>query len=105
VTSKEKESRKKTANLIIKDELDRAGIMGSISKFKSEELPIETVGIMGDQRTYQKVVCVQILSKNSQPTNLPYDVLEAISSRITNEIPGINKVVYDVTPKDKGLTL
>ena len=63
--------------------------------------PVRTVGVMGDKRTYDEVVAVRIVTSDDGMTadwvRLPYEVLAVISSRIVNEVKGINRVVYDVT--------
>jgi|GEM_PF-3869668 len=66
-------------------------------------LPIQTVGVMGDERTYEKVVAVRVVQSIDAMTadwvNLPNDLLGTISNRIINEIKGINRVVYDISSK------
>ncbi len=69
-------------------------------------LPIRSVGVMGDQRTYQWVAALRLVESvdgmTAQWHNLPYEILEKISNRITNEIKEINRVVYDITSKPPG---
>jgi GMP synthase (glutamine-hydrolysing) len=69
-------------------------------------LPIKSVGVMGDQRTYQDVIALRSVSTSdfmtADWTRLPLDLLAKVSSRIVNEIPGINRVVYDITSKPPG---
>jgi GMP synthase (glutamine-hydrolysing) len=66
-------------------------------------MPIKTVGVMGDKRTYSQAIAVRAVSSQDAMTanwtHLPYEVLENISSRIINELPEINRVVYDITSK------
>ncbi|MDD3988232.1 MAG: GMP synthase (glutamine-hydrolyzing), partial [Candidatus Omnitrophica bacterium] len=66
-------------------------------------LPIKSVGIMGDERTYENVVALRCVSSMDGMTadwvKLPYDLLEKISSRIINEVKGVNRVVYDISSK------
>jgi GMP synthase (glutamine-hydrolysing) len=66
-------------------------------------LPVQSVGVMGDDRTYENVVAVRCVSSTDAMTadfsHLPYDVLGRISNRIINEVSGINRVVYDISSK------
>ena len=66
-------------------------------------LPVQTVGVMGDNRTYENVVAVRAVQSLDGMTadwyRMPYDTLDAIGSRIINEVPGINRVVYDISSK------
>ena len=66
-------------------------------------LPVRTVGVMGDGRTYSEVIAIRAVTTDDFMTadwaRIPFDVLARISSRIVNEVPGINRVVYDITTK------
>jgi GMP synthase (glutamine-hydrolysing) len=66
-------------------------------------LPIQTVGVMGDERTYDNVIAIRAVQSLDGMTadwfKLPYETLERISSRIINEVRGINRVVYDISSK------
>ena len=66
-------------------------------------LPVRSVGVMGDQRTFQETAAVRAVTTSDFMTanwaRLPHDLLERISNRIVNEVEGINRVVYDITSK------
>lgn len=66
-------------------------------------LPVKTVGVIGDLRTYEDVVAIRAVNSHDGTTadwvRLPYDVLQRISSRIINEVKGINRVAYDISSK------
>jgi len=66
-------------------------------------LPIKTVGVMGDSRTYENVIAIRIVDSldamTADWTRVPYDVLAAASNRIINNVRGVNRVVYDISSK------
>ena len=66
-------------------------------------LPLKTVGVMGDDRTYESVVAIRAVDTRDFMTadwaRIPYDVLATISNRIINEVEGVNRVVYDISSK------
>ena len=76
------------------------------SVFFTVLLPLETVGVMGDYRTYEKVIAIRSVTSTDGMTadwgRLPHDFLARVSSRITSEVRGINRVVYDITSKPPG---
>jgi GMP synthase (glutamine-hydrolysing) len=93
----------RAADRIIEDELKSANIYGSVWQAFPILLPISTVGVMGDYRTYEKVVAIRAVTSNDGMTadwaRLPHDVLGKMSTRLVSEIRGINRVVYDISSK------
>jgi GMP synthase (glutamine-hydrolysing) len=94
------------ADDIVATEIKAAGLYTKIWQSFAVLLPIMTVGVMGDQRTYAYTCAIRAVHSEdgmtADVTELPWDVLKKISSRIVNEIKGINRVVYDVTSKPPG---
>ena len=87
-------------------EIRRAGLYTQIWQSFAVLLPVMSVGVMGDQRTYAYTCAIRAVHSEDGMTAdwvpLPYDVLKKISNRIVNEVRGINRVVYDVTSKPPG---
>jgi GMP synthase (glutamine-hydrolysing) len=94
------------ADAIVQEEIDRAGLQRELWQAFVVLLPIRSVGVMGDDRTYENVAALRIVTSMDGMTadwaKIPYDVLEMISTRIVNEVRGINRVVYDITSKPPG---
>jgi GMP synthase (glutamine-hydrolysing) len=91
------------ADLVVREEIARAGLERALWQSFAVLLPIQSVGVMGDGRTYDLTCAVRAVTSVDAMTaewaRLPYDVLAAISRRIVNEVRGINRVVYDISSK------
>ena len=91
------------ADRIVLEEIKRAGLYEMIWQSFAVLLPIRTVGVMGDGRTYEHVIALRAVNSQDGMTadwvRLPYDLLATVSSRIINEVKGVNRVVYDVSTK------
>jgi GMP synthase (glutamine-hydrolysing) len=91
------------ADAIMSEEIRRAGLYDAIWQALVVFLPVHSVGVMGDARTYENVVAVRCVTSVDAMTadfaHVPWDVLGRISSRIINEVKGINRVVYDISSK------
>jgi GMP synthase (glutamine-hydrolysing) len=91
------------ADAIVREEIERAGLYDELWQAFAVLLPVQSVGVMGDERTYENAVAVRCVTSVDAMTadwaRLPDDVLATISSRIINEVKGINRVVYDISSK------
>lgn len=91
------------ADAVVVDEIRRAGLYEKVWQAFAVLLPIRTVGVMGDGRTYGDTVAVRVVESQDAMTadwtRLPREVLERISVRVVNEVPGVSRVVYDITSK------
>jgi GMP synthase (glutamine-hydrolysing) len=91
------------ADQIIREEIERKEGFGHIWQSFAILIPIRTVGVMGDERTYAHVIALRIVESLDGMTadwaRIPYDVLDKISRRIINEVPGVNRVVLDISSK------
>jgi GMP synthase (glutamine-hydrolysing) len=94
------------ADEIVLDEIKSAGLYDKIWQSFAVLLPVMSVGVMGDQRTYAYTCAIRAVHSEDGMTAdwvpLPYEVLQRISNRIVNEVRGINRVVYDITSKPPG---
>lgn len=94
------------ADLIVRQEINRQGMYSELWQAFAVLLPIRSVGVMGDQRTYAYPIVLRFVKSEDGMTadwaRVPYDLLETISTRIVNEVPGVNRVVYDITSKPPG---
>ncbi len=94
----------RAADAIVVGELAAAGMLrGDTAQAFAALLPVRSVGVMGDQRTYGEVVVLRAVTTDDFMTadwaRLPYDLLARISNRIVNEVKGVNRVVYDISSK------
>jgi GMP synthase (glutamine-hydrolysing) len=101
--TEEKLGRLRLADSIFIEEIKKAGIYNDIWQAFCVILPVKTVGVMGDERTYENVIALRaVTSLDGMTANwarIPYGILERISARIINEVKGINRVVYDISTK------
>jgi len=91
------------ADEIVMSEMEGSRVMNRVWQSFAVLLPVKTVGVMGDERTYENVVALRAVGSQDGMTadwiRLPYKILERISNRIINEVQGINRVVYDISSK------
>jgi GMP synthase (glutamine-hydrolysing) len=94
------------ADAIVREEIALAGLEREIWQAFAVLPDIRSVGVMGDERTYGHPIIIRAVTSDDAMTadwaRLPYDLLERMSQRIINEVPGINRVAYDVTSKPPG---
>jgi len=93
----------KKADAIVLEEIKTAGLYGRLWQAFAVLLPVKSVGVMGDERTYEHVIAVRAVTSLDGMTadwaQMPYAVLGRISTRIINEVKGVNRVVYDISSK------
>jgi GMP synthase (glutamine-hydrolysing) len=101
--TREKLRRLAEADAIVIDEIKKAGLYRETAQAFAVLLPVRSVGVMGDSRTYESAVCVRCVNSDdfmtADWTRLPYDVLARMSARIINEVKGVNRVAYDISSK------
>ena len=101
--TKEKLDLLREADFIFRDEVARAGIAGSLSQYFAVLTDMRSVGVMGDGRTYDYTVALRSVDTTDFMTadwsRIPYEVLDRVSVRIVNEVPHINRILYDITSK------
>jgi len=91
------------ADVIVQEEVRATGLYGQVWQAFAVLLPVSSVGVMGDERTYESTAVVRAVTSVDGMTadwaRLPHDLLARVSARITNEVRGINRVVYDISSK------
>jgi GMP synthase (glutamine-hydrolysing) len=91
------------ADALLLDELKASGWYRKTAQAFAVLLPVQTVGVMGDERTYENVIAIRAVQTEDYMTadwaHLPYELLARISTRIINQVSGVNRVVYDVSSK------
>lgn len=101
--TKDKLELLRDADAIFREEIAKAGLEKMTNQYFAVLTDLRSVGVMGDARTYGYTVALRAVTTDdfmtAEWTRLPYDVLERASSRITNEVKGITRIVYDITSK------
>ena len=91
------------ADTILLEELEKAGWYAQTAQAFTVLLPVQSVGVMGDYRTYENVIAIRAVQTEDFMTadwsRLPYDLLAQISTQIINQVTGVNRVVYDISSK------
>ena len=101
--SKERLKILRAADEIVMKEMEENGFLDRVWQSFAVLLPVKTVGVMGDERTYENVIALRVVGSQDGMTadwvRLPYKILEHLSNRIINEVKGVNRVVYDISSK------
>ena len=94
------------ADAILLEEIQKAGLYRKLWQSFAVLLPVKSVGVMGDKRTFANCIAIRAVTSNDAMTadwaKLPHDLLGVISNRIINEVDNINRVVFDITSKPPG---
>jgi GMP synthase (glutamine-hydrolysing) len=101
--SRERLHMLKEADNVVRDEIERNNKFRHIWQSFAVLIPVKTVGVMGDERTYANVIALRVVESEDAMTadwaKIPYEVLDKVARRIINEVPGVNRVVYDISSK------
>ena len=101
--TREKLDLLRQADFIFRDEIAKAGLAGSMSQYFAVLTNLQSVGVMGDGRTYDYALALRSVTTSdfmtADWTRIPYEVLDRVSVRVVNEVPHINRVLYDITSK------
>jgi GMP synthase (glutamine-hydrolysing) len=101
--SRERLDTLRAADAIVVEEIRRAGLYEKVWQAFAVLLPVQSVGVMGDGRTYGYTIAVRVVDSQDAMTadwsRLPHEILERISVRVVNEVPSVNRVVYDISSK------
>ena len=101
--TKERLDTLRDVDAIFIDEIRKAGLYGKIWQALADLLPVKSVGVQGDERTYREVCTLRAVTSEDAMTadwyHMPYEVMQKCAVRICNEVPGVNRVLYDITSK------
>jgi GMP synthase (glutamine-hydrolysing) len=101
--TKERLELLRASDWIVIDEIKRSGLYRRVWQSFAVLVPTKSVGVMGDQRTYAYPIVIRAVTSEDAMTadwaRLPYEVLQSVATRVVNEVPGVNRVVYDITSK------
>jgi len=101
--NKERLETLRAADEIVISEMAKSNFLDRVWQSFAVLLPVKTVGVMGDERTYENVIALRVVGSQDGMTadwiRLPYRILERLSNRIINEVKGVNRVVYDISSK------
>ena len=104
--TKERLDTLRDVDAIFIEEIRKAGLYGEIWQALADLLPVKSVGVQGDERTYREVCTLRAVTSQDAMTadwyRMPYDVMQRCASRICNEVKGVNRVLYDITSKPPG---